>query len=223
MTASGDDERIAPATAVDEVADRLRTLLYSGDIEPGARLRLRDLQDRFGVSHIPIREALRTLEGEGLVENQPQRGAVAARVSVQLLGEVYDTRRLLEPPLAGRAAVEHTAEDASVLSLTLDRLTRTEANAGDAFFDAHRAFHRAVMAPALNTTIEKILGQLWGVAERFVRISKTEFPADVNIAVTHHREIHARWLDKDPAVEDLVLEHLHITENVIRDHYQETR
>jgi DNA-binding GntR family transcriptional regulator len=66
----------------DVIESELRERILLGDIEPGGRINVRRLEQHFGVSHIPIREAIRRLEAEGLVVNVPKRGAVAAGVSL---------------------------------------------------------------------------------------------------------------------------------------------
>lgn len=215
------DQKIERATLVDEVTGRLRALLYSGEIRPGERLRMRELQDRFGVSHIPIREALRTLEGEGLVENLPQRGAVAVPVSLQTLDEIYDARRLLEPPIAARAAPLFTDADIGDLKTALDELERSDHAAGGEFFAKHAEFHWLVLRPGANETLEKMLRQLWGVSERFVRLSRLVFPADVAAALGQHRRLYELCQARDPAVGELVAEHLHLTQDAIHRHHQE--
>jgi DNA-binding GntR family transcriptional regulator len=192
-------------------------MLYAGEFDAGERLRLKDLQDRFGVSHIPIREALRTLEAEGLVENLPQRGAVAAPVSIELLSEIYDARRFLEPALAARAAPKLTEDDLSELAHAFERL-ETSGGPGAEFFEVHREFHWITMRAGASDTLEKIVKQLWGISERFVRLSLA-FPSDVQPAYGHHRSILELSTARDPKVAEVVLEHLHLTEDALLSHY----
>ncbi len=210
-------EQIDRATLVDEVLGRLRELLLSGEIGPGERLRMRYLQERFGVSHIPIREALRTLESEGLVENQPQRGAVATDVSLGVLSELYDVRRLLEPPIARRAAAKFTDQDLAELETALQRLERSEPEleSGD-FYRAHREFHRLVLQPGSTPMTERILNPLWGIAERFVRLTVATYHTESEVAHTQHRSIFEACAARDPVVGDRLLEHLHVTEDFVR-------
>lgn len=203
---------------VDEVVQQMREMLYAGEFEAGERLRLRDLQQRFGVSHIPIREALRTLEAEGLVENLPQRGAVAAPVSLEVLAEVYDARRMLEPALAARAAPRMTDEDVVELSAAYGRLAEVSASGSDDFFEEHRRFHWLTMRAGATPTLERILRQLWGLSERFLRLSLA-FPSDVAPAIQQHRLIYELSAQRDPAVADVVLSHLHLTEDALVSHY----
>ena len=177
---------------------------------------MRELQDRFGVSHIPIREALRILEAEGLVENQPQRGAVATDVSIDVLADVYDARRLLEPPIAERAAAKFTPEDLSQLEAALERLEAAEKNVDGEFFRAHQEFHRLVLQPGATQLTEKILLQLWGVSERFVRLTVTTYHTESDVAHRQHRQIFEAIAAGDPVVGERLLEHLHVTEDYVR-------
>lgn len=211
-------EHIGRGTLVDEVVDRLRQLLFSGEIKPGERIRIRAIQERFGVSHIPVREALRTLEGEGLVENIPQRGAVAAPVSLSILDEVYDARRLLEPQIIARSLGKLTDTQLVMAEEVLGRLESLDASSPDEFFAAHRMFHWLLLEPGATETLERMLNQLWSVSERFVRISKIVFPADVQEARHQHRQLFNLVKAGDRAAVELTDRHLHITQNALRAH-----
>ena len=90
----------APTNAT-RVYDELREALLDGGIPPGERLRTAALAERFGTSRTPVREALVLLEGDGLVELEPRRGAIARGFAADDIAEIYDVRALLEP----RAAV----------------------------------------------------------------------------------------------------------------------
>src|SRR5712691_9231494 len=105
------DDTIQRVSLVDNVTERLRSALLTGEIQPGERIRVTSLEKRFGVSHIPIREALRRLEVEGLVVTLPQRAAVAARVALDDLTGIYDLRRIIEGHVARRAVEQMTDEE----------------------------------------------------------------------------------------------------------------
>ena len=90
----------------DAVVDGIRSMILDGQLRPGDRLRQDDLADRFGVSTMPIREALRQLQAEGLVTFYPRRGASVARLSVSDYEEIYRIRQELES-LACHWAAEH--------------------------------------------------------------------------------------------------------------------
>lgn len=94
-------ERIELPSVVELVAARLRALVVSGELAPGVRLVEERLAERFGISRPPLREALRVLQGEGLVTSLPRRGFVVATVDPDAVREIYTLRFALE-----RLAVE---------------------------------------------------------------------------------------------------------------------
>src|SRR5579871_5727187 len=80
----------------EDIVDRLREAIYSGQLAPNERLREEVLASFLGLSRGPVREALAQLEREGLVIRQPNRGATVARLSIEDLEEVYSLRLALE-------------------------------------------------------------------------------------------------------------------------------
>ena len=90
------NDTIQRVSVVDNVTVLLRRALLAGEIKPGERIKVAELEKSFGVSHIPIREAVRRLETEGLIVALPQRAAVAAGVDLDDLGGLYDLRRIVE-------------------------------------------------------------------------------------------------------------------------------
>src|SRR5919204_3032025 len=116
------DDTIQRVSLVDNVTERLRSALLTGDIQPGERIRVTALEKRFGVSHIPIREAIRRLETEGLVVTLPQRTAVAAGVDLADLEGLYDLRRMIEGEVAERAVERMTPEALEKLRAALAAL-----------------------------------------------------------------------------------------------------
>lgn len=108
----------------DDIANALRSALRERVFPPGQALNQDELARRFGVSRIPLREALRTLTGEGLVVMRPGLGAVVTELSASEVGELYGLRLQLEPPLAHHV-VDH------VRKWDLDELTRTVESMAD--------------------------------------------------------------------------------------------
>ncbi|MDQ1239575.1 MAG: hypothetical protein QG577_1761 [Thermodesulfobacteriota bacterium] len=85
-----------PKSVVETVADYLRESIVAGDLKPGEKIRNNEITERLGVSSIPVREALRILESEGLIISRPCRGSWVSRVSRKDLEEVFEMRTFLE-------------------------------------------------------------------------------------------------------------------------------
>jgi DNA-binding GntR family transcriptional regulator len=111
-----------PRTVKDTLVENLRDEIVRGDLVPGQRLRLADIATRFDVSTVPVREALRDLEAEGLVTSFPHRGAVVTELSADDLKDIYDIRATLEE-MAARLAVPHmTAATLAELTSLVDEM-----------------------------------------------------------------------------------------------------
>ena len=109
-------------TLAASIANTLRAAILSGQLAPGEPLGQEALAQRFGVSRIPVRESLKQLEAEGLVEARPHRGAVVARLTVEELDELYGIVWALEM-LAARAAVPRmTDEQIATMGALVERL-----------------------------------------------------------------------------------------------------
>jgi DNA-binding GntR family transcriptional regulator len=98
-----------PRTVKDQLVNHLRDDIVRGSFEPGEHLRLEDIAVRFDISTMPVREALRDLESEGLVTIYPHRGAVVTELTVEDLEDIYDIRATLEA-MATRLAVPRMTE-----------------------------------------------------------------------------------------------------------------
>src|SRR4029079_9223206 len=110
-------------TLAEKAFGMLHDAIVSGALLPGERLHLDDLAAATGMSPMPIREALRRLDGVGLVENVPHRGARVADLTIEDLNEVYDSRLMLEVPAIGRAAENFSDEDSADAAQWLERLS----------------------------------------------------------------------------------------------------
>lgn len=160
------------STSAEWITPQIRSLILNAVIRPGERINVKGLERRFGVSHIPIREALRQLEAEGLVTLQPQRGAIAARVSSQELEDVYDLRRIIEPVVAARAAERATPEQREAVVAAMRRLEQVERDGDPEFFQAHWDFHWSILSPGSTAEIDRVIHQLWRTSERYIRLTR---------------------------------------------------
>jgi DNA-binding GntR family transcriptional regulator len=202
------------------IADRLRGDILDGTIRPGERVNVRSLARRLEVSHIPVREAVRLLEAEGLIETKPNVGAVAAGVSLTELEDVYELRRMIEPDVAAKAVTLMSTEDVAALRAVLDELeSREQSSAGidGGVIDAHRRFHWQLLAPAASPLIERTLHGLWRVSERYVWLTRG---AALPTADLQHAEMVELCERRDgAALAELLNEHLHLTGKTLKTLY----
>jgi DNA-binding GntR family transcriptional regulator len=216
-------EAIKAETLVDVIGDRLRADILRGTIRPGERIVVADIERRFEVSHIPIREALRRLEAEGLVESRPRRGTVVTGLALDELADLYELRRLLEGELAARATAKRTPSQLAELLTAHAELEVAETAADpDAagFWAAHREFHWSILAPAATPWVRRVLDQLWQGAERYVRLQVSAHFNRVEESVAQHRELAEACKRGDPAeVRRLLMEHLSSSEEHLRAGY----
>jgi DNA-binding GntR family transcriptional regulator len=197
------------------VTERLRRALLAGEIKPGERIKVAELEKSFGVSHIPIREALRRLETEGLIVTLPQRAAVAAGVDLVDLAGLYDLRRIIECEVVSRSVTSMTPEQVEGVRAALETL---EAVAQDhdspRFWELHRDFHWALLEPGATAWIQRVLDQIWLASQRYVRPFVSETVGD---AMRDHRELLVCCEERDAArAEDLLRRHLDRTEFAVR-------
>ena len=134
------------ATTPDLIADTLREEILRGAVAPGQALRQEELADRFGVSRLPVRDALLRLEAQGLVHVYPNRGAFVVALSADEVREIYDIRVLLEGDLLERAVPRLTPDDWRRIDTAHAHATRTAG--GPEWVDGDWRFHRALYEPA---------------------------------------------------------------------------
>jgi DNA-binding GntR family transcriptional regulator len=112
-----------PPLRRDQAFERLRDAIITGHFAPGARLIERELCEAMGVSRTSIREVLRRLEAEQLIEVEPRRGPIVARLSRKQVEEIYEVRALLEAAIVRRFAVEASAENIGELRRIYEKLS----------------------------------------------------------------------------------------------------
>ena len=148
------------------VEDELREAILTGAIAPGARLLQVELAERFGVSRIPLREALRTLQAEGLVVIEPNRGAVCRPLEPHDLADLYAVRQALEE-LAVRSAAERAVDVRVETAALRDRaLEATERRELAALIGLDRDFHALLAEQSGNAHLAHALGRCWSLIMR---------------------------------------------------------
>ena len=213
-------------SAAEGVTNQLRRELLDGSINPGSRIMPKDLAERFGVSVVPVREALRRLEAEDLIVTSPQRATYAADIGLEDLAGVYELRRILEAELAGRAAEVSRQEDHRRCREALNRLIQSEPYSPE-FFQAHRDFHWQLLAPAATEVARRMLERLWQSVDRYVALAARRLPEfsapdrlDSFYSEHHMLAVVLEAGDRGVSRHSLVA-HLTATEEMLKRAYQE--
>lgn len=142
----------------EQVAERLRSRIYAHELAPGAWIDEQALALAYGISRTPMREALKVLAAEGLVQLKPRRGCYVTELSEQDLDEIFPVMALLEGRCAFEAAQRAVAADLLRLAAIHERLERHAADgATDHFFEANQAFHAAIQQLAGNRWLSQLI------------------------------------------------------------------
>ncbi len=157
-----------PQTVAEQVADVLREAIAGGALPAGAVLRQDELAERFGFSRMPIRDALRQLENEGLVTSHPTRGAFVARMDVTEIREIYAVRELMEVEALRLAYPNFTEAQLGQAGSVLDQID-AEPNVGR-WGLLNRQFHLALYRPCGNARLISLIEAQHNAADRYVRI-----------------------------------------------------
>lgn len=158
-------------TASDVVAEVLRAHILSGRLAEGVQLRQEVLAAELGVSRIPLREAFRRLEAEGLITLMPHRGAVVSVLSVDEIAELFDLRALIEPALIRWAIPHLTAADLAAAEHALAGFaTAFEHRDIKAWGVLNKTFHLALYQPAGRHRSFALAGSLLDQTERYTRM-----------------------------------------------------
>lgn len=205
-------------SAVDLVLHEIRRSIVTGALAPGERVVVQTLTDQLGVSHVPVREALRKLEAQGLVTLSRSRSAVVTSLDPVDLRSIYRMRRWIEPELAALSAADHSAVD---LARMEDQLTKIFSGPmSEDLWDHHREFHRLLVTPAAGASELRVLNQLWDASERYTRLAFDPVDAPES-QLQHSNERHQALLDaarsRDvEAIRNELHRHLEENENIAR-------
>ena len=173
----------------DLLVEQLRARILAGELPQGQPLRQDALAAQYGVSRIPLREALRRLEAEGLVRIEPNKGAVVADFPPQEIGELFEMRAALESdlirlsvPLVSRSDLDEAAEALEAYEKALDR--GQVADWGALNWRFHSALYRAAGRPRWLEAVAQLNRQ----TDRFVRL-QLALTGALDRARSEHREL----------------------------------
>jgi DNA-binding GntR family transcriptional regulator len=171
------------------VADELRRRILDGEFAAGFQLRQDALAGEFGVSRIPVREALVQLEAEGLVRILPHRGAIVSELSVGEIEELFELRTLLEPRLLRLSAPRLTADDYKQLQAILDEYgAELRAKHVSRWGELNTEFHRLLYAGAGRPRSLAVVTNLLQECDRHTRL-QLSLTGGMERAEAEHAEI----------------------------------
>jgi len=159
-TAMPDPALRRSGTTVDQLLERLRKAVQEGHYAPGQRLIEADLTREYGVSRGPIREALRRLSTEGVVDFVPNRGALVKRFTPREILNIFRIRQSLEGLAASLAAAHFQADVHVTEAVTLRQIAAGKFDPKRPFADENREFHNAIVTLSDNPQLEALIQQL---------------------------------------------------------------
>jgi DNA-binding GntR family transcriptional regulator len=170
----------------DLVSEALRDEINQGILKPGDPVRMRDIADRLGVSAMPVREALRRLEAEGLVTFEKNRRITVAQLSADEISEVSEIRMELEA-LAIRHALPLLRADPVAMARLDDLLKKMDdENDPDVWRTVNESFHRALYAGADMPRLEALVNSMMASIEPYIRIYVRTHEHLVHAQAEHH-------------------------------------
>lgn len=153
------------------ITDRLRQAILDGTQPAGTQLRQDALGEEYGVSRIPVREALFQLEAEGLVRIVPQKGAIVSDLSLDEVNDVFDLRVILEPRMLASSAPHFTAGDFETLTDVQNRFEAAIADRNISEWGLLNAeFHMALYVHANQPRTKSIVVALLQTSDRYTRM-----------------------------------------------------
>jgi DNA-binding GntR family transcriptional regulator len=201
----------ASDSAVDRVTAEIRRAVLNGELGPGRTFSIGELSAQLGVSHIPVREALRHLAAQGLIVLRPGRSAMVSPLNRDELRAIFRLRQLIEPELAARSCSLLTQADLDGAAQLLEAYTNGGDDA-DELWAIHHDLHLALLRPAASEWDLRILAQLWHASDRYTRVVFDTYavsPPDREQRSAMHRALLAAARSGSPAeIRRAVSEHL---------------
>ena len=180
-------ELSAHGAAGARIAGEIRERILAGDYAPGARIRQDDLADRHGASRVPVREALRILEAEGLLTLVANTGAWVAKLSLTDCEELYRIRERVEPlllaysiPTLGAGAIDRLAELADEMESARDV---------EEFLRLDRDFHLGSYAGADTAVLSDLVLGLWNRTQHYRRAFTRVFRSEGDRSAHHDHHL----------------------------------
>lgn len=207
---------IPRAALHEQVTQRLRTMLVEGRIEPGAKLNERELAQVLQVSRTPLRESIKRLAAEGLVELLPNRGAIAVALDEATVVHTFELMAALEA-LSGELAAQRItdAELAEIQAMQFEMMAAYTRGDLSNYYRVNARIHRAINAAAKNPVLSATYDQV-NARLQALRFRSNQDGAKWKRAVKEHeRMVEALAARDGAAMRDVLLTHLHNKRDVV--------
>lgn len=156
-----------PPSTVDAIVELLQGAIVRGDLAQGMPLRQERIAQKFGISKIPLREALAKLDAGGFVTTHPRRGVFVSEISAEKIEEIFQLRLSIEPDLLRHAVPRMTAADLAAAEMVIEKFEVAEtAGLGELNWELHRTFYE----PSGRELSMQILSNLHLHVDRYVRL-----------------------------------------------------
>lgn len=196
-----------------EIATVVRQRILNGTYAGGAQLLQDSVAAEFGVSKIPVREALVQLSAEGLVDIHANRGFQVRAMSIGEAEEVFGIRLMIEPAICAEGARRARHEDRMDAEAALDALVRQlSARRMEAAGESNRNFHLSLTVPRLQPIATDIVSRLLTISQRYVHAHFVA-PGRASLAIDEHTEMFRVW--QTGSAKDV--------ERIARTHIESTR
>ena len=194
------------------VAETLREEILNGTLAPGERIIQEDIALRFGASRQPVRDALRLLEGDGLVTLKPNSGAWVSQLSESECDEAYLVRERLEPLLLSKSIPNLSSEQVEKLIRLVEEIEKTTEI--EIFLRLDREFHLLSYAGASDGMLSDFVERIWNTTQHYRR-AFAKLNNFSNSAVTH--------MEHKLILDGIIRKDSHQAESVLESHIRRTR
>ena len=196
-------------TIIDQIVDHIRNAIFSGKFIPGAKLKEKEISEWLGVSRMPVREAFRILEAQGLIEIVPNKGAKVSRISLEDLEEIYEARVLLEVYCLRKFVSLINDQDLAMMKQICDEMEAAiDQKDPLAYFDHSFNFHKYYISHCQNKVLESVFSRMEN-SIRCLQFNLDKKPEFYHKSLDEHRQILEALRAKNAdGCEKLIRQHL---------------
>lgn len=185
-------------TLAEDICEYLRNAIFNNQIKPGEQLNELKIIEELGVSRSPVREAICVLEGEGLIERIPRRGAFVKKTTKKKIQEIFRIRAVLESMAAEEAALQFSKADLKSLENIFERMRKAaHGNNAKLYVKINYEFHKKFIKLANNKTLEELLKNL-GKQSNWFMFTAFSIRHSTEVSLKEHFKILEAFVERGP-------------------------